>query len=50
VPHPAITVRRVRAQQETFDPPLTVWLDGVAVGPVGNLSLRVEPDAVTVIV
>jgi diacylglycerol kinase family enzyme len=50
VPHPAITVRRVRAQQATFDPPLPVWLDGVAVGTVRNLSLRVEPDAVTVVV
>jgi len=50
VPHPDITVRRVRAQQETFDPPLTVWLDGVRVGDVRNVSLRVEPDAVVVVV
>jgi hypothetical protein len=50
VPHPDITVRRVRAQQETFDPPLHVWLDGVAVGEVHNLSLRVEPDALMVLV
>jgi hypothetical protein len=50
VPHPAITVRRVRVQQETFDPPLRVWLDGVDVGEVRNLSLRVEPDALMVVV
>ena len=50
VPHPDITVRRLRAQQETFDPPLTVWLDGVRVGDVRNVSLRVEPDAVVVVV
>jgi len=50
VPHPQITVRRVRAQQETFDPPLSVWLDGVRVGKVRNLTLRVEPDALTVII
>jgi YegS C-terminal NAD kinase beta sandwich-like domain len=49
VPHPAIAVRRVRARQETFDPPLDVWLDGVAVGEVRNVSLRVEPDALTVL-
>jgi len=50
VPHPDITVRRVRAQQETFDPPLRVWLDGVDLGEVHNLSLRVEPDALMVVV
>jgi hypothetical protein len=50
VPHPAIDVTRVAAVQETFAPALNVWIDGVAMGPVRNLSLRVEPDAVTVIV
>ena len=50
VPHPDITVRRVRAQQETFEPPLPVWLDGVPLGPVHHLSLRVEADALTVLV
>ena len=50
LPHPGITVRRVRAQQETFAPPLVVWLDGVRVGKVRSLSLRVEPDALIVIV
>jgi hypothetical protein len=50
VPHPQIAVRRVSAEQMTFDPPLPVWLDGVALGPVHQVSLRVEPDAFTVIV
>ena len=50
VPHPDITVRRVRAQQETFDPPLHVGLDGVAVGEVHSLSVRVEPDALMIVV
>jgi YegS C-terminal NAD kinase beta sandwich-like domain len=50
VPHPRIAVRRVSAEQETFDPPLPVWLDGVAVGSVRQLSLRVEPDALTLII
>jgi hypothetical protein len=50
VPHPDITVRRIRAQQESFDPPLRVWLDGADVGEVHNLSLRVEPDAFMVVV
>jgi len=50
VPHPDITVRRVRAQQETFEPALSVWLDGVPLGAVHQLSLRVEPDALMVVV
>jgi len=50
VPHPAIHVTRVAALQATFGPPLDVWLDGTPTGPVRNLSLRVEPDALTVII
>lgn len=50
VPHPGIGLRRVSAEQMTFDPPLPVWLDGVALGLVHQVSLRVEPDAITVIV
>ena len=50
VPHPAIHVMRVTAVQETFTPPLEVWLDGTPMGSVHNLSLRVEPDAVTAII
>jgi hypothetical protein len=48
VPHPAIGERRVTAWQERFDPPLDVWLDGARVGEVRDLSVRVEPDALTV--
>jgi hypothetical protein len=50
VPHPGIHVTRVTAVQETFSPPLDVWLDGAPIGPVRNLSLRVEPDALTIVV
>jgi hypothetical protein len=50
VPHPAIAVTRATAVQETFEPPLPVWLDGTPMGSVRNLSLRVEPDAVTCII
>jgi hypothetical protein len=50
VPHPDLTVRRVRSEQETFVPPLSVWLDGVALGAVHQLSLRIEPDALIVVV
>ena len=50
VPRPGVPVRRVAAQQATFDPPLPVWLDGTAMGEVRNVSIRVEPDALTLIV
>jgi hypothetical protein len=50
VPHPAIDVTRTAAVQETFQPPLRVWLDGVPMGSVGRLSLRVEPDAITILI
>lgn len=50
LPHPAITTRRVRAWQTDLDPPLDVWLDGTRVGRARALSVRVEPDALTVVV
>jgi hypothetical protein len=50
LPHPGIRERRVRALQLTLDPPLPVALDGVVLGPATSLSIRVEPDAVTVVV
>ena len=50
VPHPAIDVERVAAWQTTFDPPLHVWLDGTAMGEVRSLSVRVEPDALLLVV
>jgi hypothetical protein len=50
LPHPAIDATRTAAVQATFLPPLRVWLDGTPVGDVRNLSLRVEPDALTIII
>lgn len=50
VPHPGIREQRVGAWQATFAPPLRVWLDGVAMGEATNVSVRVEPDALTVVV
>lgn len=50
VPHPDIDVRRTGAVQLDLRPPLSVWLDGVPVGPARTLSIRVEPDALTVVV
>jgi hypothetical protein len=50
VPHPLVKERRVTAFQEELRPPLRVWLDGVAMGEVHTMSVRVEPDALTVVV
>ena len=50
LPHPAITLRRTAAAQIELERPLPVWLDGVRVGAARTISVRVEPDALTVVV
>ena len=51
VPHPGITERQVAATQLDLDPPCPVWLDGTKVADRARaLSVRVEPDAVSVVV
>jgi hypothetical protein len=50
VPHPGIRQQRAAAVQATFDPPLPVWLDGRPVGAVRHVSVRLEPDALLVVV
>ena len=50
VPHPQLPIRRLAAEQASFDPPLDVYLDGQPMGRVAQLSLRVEPDALTLVV
>jgi hypothetical protein len=50
LPHPGIKERRVPAAQIGFDQPRTVWLDGTPIGSARTLSVRVAPDALTVVV
>lgn len=50
VPHPAITTKRVSAFQAEFAPALDIYLDGESVGRATAMSVRVEPDALTVVV
>lgn len=50
IPHPQIVTSRVRAAQFEFDPALDIFLDGVPVGRAKALSVRVEPDALTLVV
>jgi hypothetical protein len=50
VPHPSIATRRVPAAQLHVPSPIPVWLDGARVGAFRDISVRVDPDAVTVVV
>ena len=50
VPHPDIAVRRVASLQLELDPPLDIWLDGERVGRGTSVVVRIEPDALTVVV
>jgi hypothetical protein len=50
LPHPAIELRRTRAAQFEFARPVPVRLDGETVGRFRTISVRVEPDAVRVVV
>jgi len=50
LPHPAIATRRTRAAQLHFERPVPVRLDGELVGAFRDLSVRVEPDALRVVV
>ncbi|MBW3574253.1 MAG: hypothetical protein KY450_05205 [Actinobacteria bacterium] len=50
LPHPAIVERRTKALHVELDAGTRLQLDGEALGPVRNLLLRVEPDALTVVV
>ena len=50
LPHPQMKMRRVPAEQVRFDRPTTVRLDGRPVGRFRDLSIRLEPDALTVVI
>jgi hypothetical protein len=50
LPHPALRERRVGAVQVTLPRPLPVELDGQRAGTGRNLSVRVRPDAIRVVV
>ena len=50
LPHPGIKERRLGAMQVDLDRTLPVRLDGVRLGRARSLAVRVEPDALTVVV
>jgi diacylglycerol kinase family enzyme len=49
LPHPDIAVQQVTAWQTMLPPGTGVWLDGRAMGEVRNVSVRVEPDALLLV-
>lgn len=50
LPHPALRTRRTRAAQVELERPLPVRLDGEELGAFRTISVRLEPDALTVVV
>ncbi len=50
LPHPNIKERRTAAAQVELDRPLSVALAGAPVGRAKVISVRVEPDALTVVI
>lgn len=50
LPHPGIRERRTAALQVELDRPLPVRLDGAGAGPARVISVRAQPDALTVVV
>jgi len=50
LPHPQIRDRRMQAVQFEFERPLDLHLDGVNVGRCSRLSIRLAPDALSIVV
>jgi hypothetical protein len=50
LPHPSITTLRAAAVQVELARPLPVRLDGEVIGSFRNISVRAEPDALTVVI
>ena len=50
LPHPDIATRRLAAFSIDMERPVPVLLDGVRAGKARNLVVRLEPDALTVVV
>jgi diacylglycerol kinase family enzyme len=50
LPHPDIVYRRTAATQIDLDPAAPVWLDGERLDRARRLSIRLEPDALQVVV
>ncbi|MBC8364473.1 MAG: hypothetical protein H8E59_05695 [Actinobacteria bacterium] len=50
VPHPEIRYTRTRAEQVEFDRPTPIWLDGRRTGTARRLSVRLDGEALLVVI
>lgn len=50
LPHPDLSVRRIREQHFDSELPLSVTLDGETIGRIRSFTLRCVPDAITIVV
>lgn len=50
VPHPSIATRTATDGTWTFERPVGVWLDGERVATASIVTIRIRPDAVTILV
>jgi hypothetical protein len=50
VPHPGIRTSRTAALLVDASPALDVWLDGERIGRAAAVAVRIEPDALTIVV
>ncbi len=50
VPHPEVRYTRTRAEQVEFARPTPIWLDGRRIGNAQRLSVRLEEEALLVVV
>lgn len=50
LPHPGIKEQRAPAVQVDLGKPLGIWVDGTPIGPGREVWVRVEPDALRVVV
>lgn len=48
LPHPQLATRQVADYSVAFARPLVIWVDGVRWGSAADLTITVEPDALTV--
>jgi hypothetical protein len=50
LPHPRIRSSRVPATTIELDPALDVWLDGERISRARSVAVRIEPDALTIVI
>ena len=49
LPHPSLTVKRVKTWEHAFDRPRSIWIDGCRIGRAKHLVCRLESDSFTLV-